>query len=292
MRFVDRSKIPTPAVLADTDSAAADERDAARAHMLHKKRASEFPFKVYKHPDVVLALEDLFFGKCAYCEHPYAAGSKVDVEHYRPKASVLEDQGHPGYWWLASDWENLLPSCEHCNRRQRHRHGQTGMTALAVKQAKTLLVSGKHASFPIEGTRASSQAHDHDAELPLLINPCKSDPTQHLSWILNEELSLLHGKDAKGKASVKTFGLNRQRLVEARTKLKLRISEAIVSIQEKLDFALSLEPIPRSTLLQLVANDIRRLYGYTAATEAFSAFASSLITAELDQLRSRYTDLL
>ncbi|MEF9674035.1 hypothetical protein QNM99_25505 [Pseudomonas sp. PCH446] len=43
----------------------------------------------------------------------------MDVEHYRPKGAVSEDASHPGYWWVAMDWDNLLPSCIDCNRKRK-----------------------------------------------------------------------------------------------------------------------------------------------------------------------------
>ena len=76
------------------------------------------------------ALLDLFNGKCAFCETPIREGMHGDVEHFRPKGGVIEEDGskakyldkkgverdHPGYYWLAYDWRNLLPSCQLCNQ--------------------------------------------------------------------------------------------------------------------------------------------------------------------------------
>lgn len=68
-----------------------------------------------------------FHGKCAYCEKTIT-NQYGEIEHYRPKSGVLhenrspvylESEGavipHPGYYWLAYDWHNLLPSCTICN---------------------------------------------------------------------------------------------------------------------------------------------------------------------------------
>jgi len=41
-------------------------------------------------------------GKCWYCESSQDRSDKP-VDHFRPKNSVVEDVGHPGYWWLAFD---------------------------------------------------------------------------------------------------------------------------------------------------------------------------------------------
>src|SRR3954454_1457494 len=73
---------------------------------------------IYAHEEVRKALEELFHRKCAYCE---ISTARVDweVEHYRPKGRVAERQGHPGYYWLAYDWDNLFPSCTFCNQHRK-----------------------------------------------------------------------------------------------------------------------------------------------------------------------------
>ncbi len=69
----------------------------------------------------------LFFGKCAYCEGALEL-IDGDVDHFRPKGAVSDQHGkpitidgdefreHQGYYWLAYDWRNLLPSCKTCNQ--------------------------------------------------------------------------------------------------------------------------------------------------------------------------------
>ena len=70
-----------------------------------------------------------FFGKCAYCESLITNNQPGDVDHYRPKGRVMDannkpvmittalgENPHPGYYWLAYQFSNLLPSCIDCNR--------------------------------------------------------------------------------------------------------------------------------------------------------------------------------
>lgn len=72
-------------------------------------------------------LKNVFHNKCAYCETPVGR-SIFHAEHYRPKKGVTTEKGrvkirdaggqecdHPGYFWLAFHWQNLLPSCARCN---------------------------------------------------------------------------------------------------------------------------------------------------------------------------------
>jgi hypothetical protein len=64
-----------------------------------------------------------FNAKCAFCETSIS-NHYGDVEHYRPKGGVQNQRRqwvrvriksrtikHPGYFWLAYDWQNLMPAC-------------------------------------------------------------------------------------------------------------------------------------------------------------------------------------
>ena len=104
-------------------------------------------------------------GKCAYCESRIEINQPGDVEHYRPKGSVAESPDHPGYWWLASDWDNMLTSCANCNRVRSH----------AGERA------GKGNRFPLadEAKRAFTPGAEVDED-PLLLNPCLDSPEQVL----------------------------------------------------------------------------------------------------------------
>ena len=88
-------------------------------------------------------MEHVFHKKCAYCETNLAeARQDADAEHFRPKlgvnyknilepgnrtyvkAKVLDltkappkEIEHPGYFWLAYNWKNLLPACRYCNSK-------------------------------------------------------------------------------------------------------------------------------------------------------------------------------
>jgi len=230
MRYVDRGAAAPPAALSKKDRNGLTEFDRAKAHSNDKDPdKGSFAYAVYKADEVKRRLEALFFGKCAYCEAFFAAVGPVDVEHYRPKGAVAEAPRHGGYWWLAMAWDNLLPSCIDCNRKRKQ----------AVPAATTSLVdlyrfglapgarqSGKKDSFPIEGAYAANDSDDLAAELPLLLNPCRDQPDEHLSYDIARPnsiaLALPHGTaglSRRGAASIQVYGLNRLGLVQARTRL-------------------------------------------------------------------------
>lgn len=100
-----------------------------------------------------------FFGcKCWYTESTNP-GCDKDMDHFRPKNEVYEDPSHPGYWWLAFNWENYRFSCQFPNRLR--------------KNPETEITGGKGTHFPLmEGSiRISEPNGDITAEEPMLLDP-------------------------------------------------------------------------------------------------------------------------
>jgi uncharacterized protein (TIGR02646 family) len=121
-------------------------------------------------------LNEYYYHKCAYCE---TSGGKADIEHYRPKKNVKENTNHKGgYYWLAYEWSNLLPSCKDCNRE-----------------------GGKNAMFPILGTYVVAPTFLTNGDLntqdflpsstllsqeePYLLHPEIDEPKNHLGFEIN-----------------------------------------------------------------------------------------------------------
>lgn len=146
-----------------------------------------------------------YLNKCAYCEGQYKlTANEGDVEHYRPKGRVRDRENHivkvvwagaqvnhPGYWWLAYEAINLLPSCSFCNR------------------------TGKRDLFPLEpGSTYALQPGEERDEKPLLVHPGLENPDDHLKY--DPVQGVLVPKSEKGSFSIETFGLNREDLLTAR----------------------------------------------------------------------------
>ncbi len=134
-------------------------------------------------------LERVFHNKCAYCESKNPG--KLEVEHYRPKSEVKDENGkkvgHPGYYWLAYNWENLLLACPWCNGR-----------------------GAKSSRFPIKGERAKSKEDDLDLEEPLLLNPYKDEGfSKHITFGAK---GIIVGKSEKGRKTIDICKLNREHL--------------------------------------------------------------------------------
>ncbi len=193
MIIVKRKPGEVPKILNKRFRGNVTELDRAIAHYITENEPGSYDFSRYSGADVKRALDEIFHGKCAYCECFYAKSQPVDVEHYRPKGSVDGAPDHRGYWWLAMNWENLVPSCIDCNRRRGQRTPKPdedgSMVALNVRgdfsRGKTFQ-SGKQAAFPLEtgSPRAKWDAEgrvtDLDVEKRLLLDPTRDDPDDHL----------------------------------------------------------------------------------------------------------------
>ena len=237
MIHVDRSAVARPPVLdlSDPNSLASKELVKARRHFTvevppegGKTSAATrtFHFKVYKHPSVKAALAELFHGKCAYCESVYAKVQPMDVEHFRPKSGYMQGGklNKPGYWWLAADWDNLLPSCIDCNRRRKH-HNLDGETEAL----------GKESYFPIEEEALRARAEGAEArEVRLLLDPCRDHPEKLLSFGEMGEVKARAGTGDLGRRMVKqstaVYGLNRSALASSRRELTLEVGSLISSL--------------------------------------------------------------
>ena len=199
----------------DAWNAWVSEAKAAALAMIVAKNADEpivIDEKLYKRMKNVIFPR--FHDKCAYCETDITDTQRGDVEHFRPKNRVTDandavimvefpgrkDQvAHPGYYWLAYNWKNLLLACQLCNQPSK-RGG-----VLRVKWNR----------FPVKGFRASVPGQEKK-EKPLLIHPFLDSPEPHLTI---DHTGVIGYKTDVGRACVEIFDLNRGRLPVRRRKV-------------------------------------------------------------------------
>jgi uncharacterized protein (TIGR02646 family) len=144
-------------------------------------------------------IENVFGGKCAYCESRFVAVAYGDAEHYRPKGEVrhrgtivqVNGANHSGYWWLAYDWRNLVPACQKCNSEAK---GTEFPTAF-----------GYHADSTLDPVALDS------AEGPLLLHPYYSEPKECL---LFGDLGAVvpRNGDRRGEETIRVCRLDREAL--------------------------------------------------------------------------------
>lgn len=260
-----------PAVLMQADAAGAREKAAAIAFFqdpLNRERA--FDFRVYKDREVVTVLTVRFNGKCAYCESRWRAVAPVDVEHYRPKGGVVINGKltKPGYYWLAGDWRNLLPSCIDCNRARTQEF-----------PAMDPHLSGKANQFPI--AKEEQRAHEpggERAEQRLLLHPYLDVPDKHLEFIdeglVRPALNRSGRPSPKGVESIKVYGLNRQGLVEERNGYLLRIRGLMRLIDKQ---TLVLQTTADVQAREVLAGLIAELEGYGGDNQPYAGMVRQFI---------------
>ncbi len=210
------------------------------------KRIQE-SYTVYKDKSVRKQLNKMFRGKCAYCESKITSIYTGDIEHFRPKGGYIENDStiKPGYFWLASDWENLLFACPFCNQTHTHEILENGTI--------TEVVRGKMNQFPLltEIYRLKfghgniyfidrnkyEQAFKREESERLLLNPCLDEDIEkcfkydEIGIIMPApEISDLN--ENKAKTSIIVYALQRIGLVHSRAEKVIQIKAQIRRVEE------------------------------------------------------------
>ncbi|MBW8879885.1 MAG: hypothetical protein JF615_00270 [Asticcacaulis sp.] len=298
MIAINRKTYPTPASLLAAMKDPSGELAEASKHYppLPDKPAKAYEFKAYKSGDVKLAIETLFNNKCAYCESLFGAGGPVDIEHFRPKGAVAEDKAHPGYWWLAMSWDNLLYSCIDCNRMRGQIPVTEGMTHEQVEQKRQdsdKTNTGKKDSFPVRGKHLKPKSVNYAGEKALLIDPTRLDPVDHITFATDANGNCLAiarttadgSPDPQGQISIQIFGLNRTALVQARSMRwkELRVQGEL--IKQTLELR-ALQPTPElgAAILQLAQNQRKELETWANPEKPYSAMTRVFLDQLKDEL--------
>jgi uncharacterized protein (TIGR02646 family) len=218
MIFIDKSIVATPEDLSTETHTQAnreqyDSNSATFALTLHN---------TYKTPKVKLALrktqgadENGIGGKCAYCEKDLREEA-AHVDHFRPAGAIMEGitKIHPGYYWLAYTWENLYLSCLACNS------------------------SFKRDFFPLidPAKRARSHHDEISNEEPLLIDPSKENPRDHIRFNLDMPEPYLNSE--KGKITIEIFKLDNEKKRLNLIKARLKFLNILRSFRRVIEFSI------------------------------------------------------
>jgi len=246
------------------------KKKLAKSGKAKRIKTQNFEFEIYRDKEVKAKLAELFHNKCAYCEFRYVAGMTGDVEHYRPKGAIDTGGGEsiwPGYYWLASDWENLLPSCRLCN-------SPNILIDLTDGMERTM---GKSNFFPLEaGSPRATTKNELTIERPLILNPCRDAPGDHLEFFdRNGHKALLRGKTSMGKMTIDVCGLNRLELVKERVERLTQLEGLMADIQrafQRLDRATS--PVDREDFANEIQEKLKNLNEFKQPEKEYSALSS------------------
>ena len=191
--------------------------------------------------------------KCCFWESKFTDTSYGDVEHFRPKKAYKKNGAksltYPGYYWLAYNWNNLLFSCEICNRKY------------------------KRNEFPLDNELTRKPFHSHPNLLSnedrLLINPIEDNPSDYITF--KEEIPIPKNGSRKGATSIKVFGL--ERLNESRLENLKAIKSALtfLNVDEtnivEVNSAAFFFKIKPADLIELI-NSAKTLYNSVAKDTA------------------------
>lgn len=228
----------------------AEIKNIIKAWETYKKNKTQGKFQPDFNDDVWKELRDwllanVFNNKCAYCETPIVRAT-FHAEHFRPKGQVKfkpaeskrmkkgivkdemaeneternQEVEHPGYFWLAYHWKNLLPSCEFCNTAKGKKDQfPVKNQYVAVKRIKAEELSNlRQAIIKSEILNDIFYLQPDDLDIlegRLLLHPYEDDPQQHLKFGVMGIVSAREGSE-KGLHSIKVYDLNGDELKKAR----------------------------------------------------------------------------
>ena len=176
------------------------------------ERSFTFRSEYYGHDDVKERLKLMQHEKCAFCESHFNHVSYGDVEHFRPKGGWVQEAEdeleRPGYYWLAYEWENLFLSCALCNQRF------------------------KRNLFPLADPSKRARTHHDDLtqEEPLLIDPARDEPDDHIYF----DRERIRARTERGAATIRVLGLDRSELNKIRRERYAELKYSLTNISEVL----------------------------------------------------------
>lgn len=211
----------------------------------------EFP-SYWLNDDVREPLWNLHRGKCCYCERKREIKRESDIEHYRPKSTITDEDGHPGYWWLAYEWSNYLFSCKPCNQTHKKNH------------------------FPLlpDSLRAAGPEDDFSVERPVILNPIDDNPEDCISydWWSGGGIyvkALGTDEERRGLETICILGLNNQHLMEER-------SELLTLLSNLANIMIVMRQVDNASEIERLAADI---HGQTSAKKTFAGFRRAFFKA-------------
>lgn len=276
-----------------------------------KKNLKEYKYTAYSQNDVRERLEELFNRKCAYCECNISAGGENDIEHFRPKGrvdiSMNTETGSykPGYYWLGMVWENLLLSCQFCNRRI----GQVGYDKATGKGCYFPVDGGDYNrywldndNYPVEGKNNKHWFDDPKFKVEeqnrLFINPCEENPEQYLEFNVDfddkDRLGIVSQKSSnqKGYTSIQAFGLNRgaihgQNLLEERIGLLYELEKTYSKSTRYIDRANN--EIDKEFYINELFDFIKEIKkNINEEKEKYIAFRKAFLASKKEELKNKY----
>lgn len=248
-------------------------------------------------------LDHVFHGKCAYCETK-APRYPGHAEHFRPKGRVDVDengtlapaqvewpdgtvQTHPGYFWLAYHWKNLLPACQDCNsgRGKQNQFPLKPPAKYALVPTLTAAEAARMAASARESMKWKQRYYlgpdSLDAlEHPQILNPYVDEPKKYLRFGQGGVVTAIGG-DPRGTESIRVYQLENEALRIDRQKA-----------QKKAEIAFKMQFGNRLSLLEPAKVALKAGYdalaSFESGEEEYSAAALDYVDLVVGELRAAF----
>jgi hypothetical protein len=238
-------------------------------------------------------MKHIFYKKCAYCER-LISGYYGDAEHYRPKGAVTCSNGagdlvraacklpdarrpgkfvtvsHPGYFWLAYDWRNLMPSCVYCNSGQGKNDRFDAKKHLVMVRLKPTVVN---ALAIHEQPRPSKRWPGYYYPTPTLLNSMEepallcplnavgtSNPRAHIRFGVRGIVAALD-KSERGRASIDLLRLREEDLRQDRQQAQEEFADRFYDAMRSFD----VERPQEGEAAKLINKYVQGQYPFSAA---------------------------
>lgn len=173
--------------------------------------------------------EDNELAKCFYCESTSEVVATLQVEHYRPKGAIHDENrrivpGSYGYYWLGMEWTNLILSCPKCNGR-----GAKGniFTVRNKNVLKGSSLNHKKDRFHFRNSRADR--FPLKSERPDLLHPEIDNSYLYLKF---NSLGEIFPKSYRGKRTIVICKLDRRTLNIARINVIKQFQDSFLEVVE------------------------------------------------------------
>jgi sarcosine oxidase delta subunit len=298
-----------PASMGETETLDAIEyyRDPKNHQEKYKRMGSrgsriEKGYTTYSEKEVRKALLEMFNGKCAYCESKITAIYNGDIEHFRPKGKINEAKlKFPGYFWLASEWENLLFACPFCNQTNTHefKDGSNIGEAVFGKLDQFPLLTERyrlnynHGLIYFADNGTYTKAFNLEESERLLLNPCKDENIEKYfkynddgAIVVNDRLSSFEKK--KSNQSILTYALHRLSLSNAREEKIIQIKAQIRRVEiaiKNYDDHLDSSYEKKTWFDGIMREEMQILKRFKDADQEYAALARYIIDKYFDEAK-------
>ena len=178
-----------------------------------ENRNGENVSNLYKHAEVKEKIEKLYHNKCAYCEEKINnAHFTKHIDHFRPKNKITGVENHKGYYWLAYEWSNLLPTCQLCNIPKSNKFPVPNKKRISDNLEKEDFIKQNLYDFEKFNIRYLNKKED-----PFLLNLETDEVEKYFVFLGNGKIIPVKNSE-KAEKTIEILKLNRPNLIISRKK--------------------------------------------------------------------------